>query len=175
MDEKKIVDINAPEQTNVEDVENLIVIDDGRIDVPIKNQFGEQTGLFRFNPTDLQMVNRYNEASSKFAEIVKPLVDLDISPDGTAETESAMAALNEAEDRLIELFDYVLDSDSREAFFKKTHAFTPTDGTFYCGKVFDAIGAFIAKKFDAETKRVDLRLQKHVHGYRTGKHWKGDR
>lgn len=168
MDEEKVV-----QQDTVEEVENLIVINDGRIDIPIRNQFGEQTGVFRFNPTDLNIVNRYNEAAGKFKGITQPLEDVDISSDGTSDTAEGLEALNEAEDRMIELFDYVLNGDSRSAFFSKIHVFTPTDGTFYCGQVFDALGQFIEKKFEMETKKIDLRLKQHVHGYRTGRHKKG--
>lgn len=171
MDEVKNVGQEIEE--TVEEVENFIVINDGRIDIPIRNQFGEQTGVFRFNPTDLNIVNRYNSAADKFSAIAKPLEDVDISPDGTSESSEGMKALNDAEDKMIELFDYVLNGDSRTAFFSTVHCFTPTDGTFYCGVVFDALGAFVEKKFEVETKKIDLRMKKYTHGYRTGQHRKG--
>lgn len=169
-EDQEIENLKEPEE-----VENFIDIDDGKIEVKIRNQFGEVTGSFRFNPTDVKMVNRYNEAAEKLQDIVKPLIDFNINADGTGDGMEAVKVLNEAEDKLIDLFDYVLQGDSRSAFFAKTHAFSPMDGTFYCGKVFDGLGAFISKKFEAETKRAEIRLQQRTHGYRTGKHKKGDR
>lgn len=166
MEEIKTVQVPAQD-------DNVIVVDDGRIDIPIRNQFGETMGIFRFNPTDLNIVNRYNEAADRFEKIVKPLENYDIDQNGEGSDDDAIKALNEAEDQLIELLDYVLGGNSREAFFREIHAFTPTNGKFFCETMYDAVGKFISKKFDAETKKVNVRLQQHTHGYKTGKHAKG--
>lgn len=184
MDEKKNVKLTdstgtdyseAELTTNHADEDNLIVIDDGCIDVPIKNQFGETTGVFRFNPTDIGIVNRYNEAADQFENVIRPLVDANIDGNGEGADDESMKILNEAGNKMADLMDYVLNGNSREAFFSKTHIFTPVNGKFYCELVYDAVGKFIAKKFDAEIKRLNARIDKHTHGYRTGKHKKGDR
>lgn len=150
-----------------------ITIDDGSIDIPIQNQYGERIGVFRFNPADINIVNRYNEVADKFSEVVKPLIDANISPEGEGEDAESVRLLNEAGDKMVELMDYVLNGNSREAFFGKTHIFTPVGGMFYCEKVYEAIGAFISQRFASEVKRVNVRLTQHTHGYRTGKHAKG--
>lgn len=151
----------------------VITIDDGTIDIPIQNQFGERIGMFRFNPTDVNIINRYNEVASKFAEVVKPLVDANINPEGEGEDERSVILLNEAGEKMADLMDYVLNGNSRQAFFSKTHIFTPVGGIFYCEKVFDAIGAYISKRFESEVNRANTRMSQHTHGYRTGKHAKG--
>lgn len=167
---EEIKDINRQE-------EEVIVINDGRRKVTIKNQNGDVIGSFRFNPTDVNIVKRYNESVDKFADIVKPLVDYDIKADGEGEGDEAVAALDSAETRLIELMDYILDGDFGQAFFSKTHAFAGVeDGKeikFYCEVAFDVIGRYISQKFEAETKRLESRISKHTHGYKTGKHAKG--
>ncbi len=173
MDENKIVEF--PQTETNQEVENLIVIDDGCIDVPIQNQFGEQTGVFRFNPSDINIVNRYNETAEKFESVISPLVDANIDPNGEGADDESIRILNEAGEKMADLMDYVLNGNSREAFFSKTHIFTPVNGKFYCELVYGAIGAFISKKFDAEIRRLNARIDKHTHGYRTGKHKKGDR
>lgn len=155
--------------------ENLdtIVIDDGAVKVAIQNQFGERIGTFRFYPTDVNIVNRYNEVSDQFETILAPLINANISPEGEGEDASSVEILNEAGDKMISLMDYVLNANSREAFFSKTHIFTPMGGMFFCEKVYDAIGKYISKRFDAEVNRVNVRMKQHMHGYRTGKHAKG--
>jgi len=160
------------EYKSVQDTENLIVIDDGRIDVPILNQFKETLGVFRFNPTDINIVNRYNESVDKFGEILKPLENYDISADGEGEGDG-VAALNYAEEKIIEVMDYVFDCDSKSSFFQKTHAFAVNGGRFYCETIFEAVGNFIGKKFETETKKMNARIKKYTHGYKTGKHAKG--
>ena len=157
--------------------EEVVVINDGRRKVTIKNQNGDVIGSFRFNPTDINIVNRYNESVDKFAEIVKPLSDYDINANGEGDDAEAIRALNDAEANLIGLMNYVLDGDFGEAFFSKTHAFAGVeDGDeikFYSEIAFDVIGRYISQKFDSETKKLERRLSKHTQGYKTGKHAKG--
>lgn len=160
-------------QTGNENVMPVITIDDGSIDIPIQNQFGEKIGVFRFNPADINIVNRYNEVADQFGEVVKPLIDANISPEGEGEDDESVRLLNEAGDKMTDLMDYVLNGNSREAFFSKTHIFTPVGGMFYCEKVYDAIGTFISQRFASEVKRVNSRMNQHIHGYRTGKHARG--
>ena len=159
------------------DAEETIVINDGRRKVTIRNQNGDVIGSFRFNPTDINIVNRYNESVSKFEDIVKPLANYDIKANGEGDGSEAVAALDDAEAKLIELMDYVLDGKFGQAFFGKTHAFAGVeiddDVKFYCEVAFDAVGQYISNKFDMETRKLERRLNKHTHGYKTGKHAKG--
>ena len=135
----------------------------------------EQIGVFKFNPTDINIINRYNEIAPKFQEVVQPLKEAGVNEKGEGVDEESVALLNEAEEKIVELLDYLTNSDSREAFFSRTHLFTPVNGNFYCGNVVNAIGQYISKKFDREIEAVNARMSKHTHGYRTGKHRKGDR
>ena len=155
--------------------EEFIVVSDGKRSIPIRNQLGEQIGVFRYNPTDINMINRYNEIAGKFEEVTKPLERAGITKDGEGEDDVSIEIVNEVEENLIELMDYMLDGNSREAFFSVTHALTPVGGEFYFEKVFDAIGSFLEAKFESEFKAMGSRIEKHTHGYRTGRHKKGDR
>lgn len=155
--------------------EEVLVVDDGYKVIKVQNSIGEVIGKFRFNPTDINIVNRYNEISDQFGDVLKPLKDAEITEEGLAGDEKSVEIINEAEKKMIELMDYMLNCDSREAFFSKTHLFTPTGGNFYCQNVFEAIGGFISRKFDKEIEAMNNKIDKHVHGYRTGKHRKGDR
>ena len=166
MDENKIVEFPQ---------EEVIVVSDGRKRVRIQNQFGEDIGVFMFNPTDINIVNRYNEVAEQFSEVVAPLNGASIDKDGEAADEESIELLNTAENRMIELIDYVINGDCRKAFFGKTQIFSPSDGKFYCENVLEAIGNYISMKFDKELHAISSRVDKHTHGYRTGKHRKGDR
>ena len=145
-----------------------LVTSDRKISVPVKNQLGEQIGVFRFDPTDIGMVTRYEEISGKFDTMLKELTDS--GPDADPITQ-----LKAAGDKIIDAMDYILGGNSREAFFSTTHPLSPVNGRFYCEEVFEIVGAFIAKRFEAESKRIDKRISAQTHGYRTGKHKKGDR
>lgn len=166
MDENKVVEVGQ---------EDVIRVEEGYKLIPIMNEINEQIGVFRFNPTDINIINRYNEIAPKFQEAIAPLAEAGVNEKGEGVDEDSIKILNEAEEKIIEMMDYFTNSDSRSAFFGRTHVFTPVNGNFYCGNVLNSIGQYIAKKFDKEVDAVNARMAKHTHGYRTGKHKKGDR
>lgn len=148
-------------QTTEQQADEILVAIDRKISVPVKNHLGEQIGVLCFDPTDVNMVRRYNEVAGKFENALQNI------------TVGGVEALDEAGDIIIKFLDYVLDSDSRAAFFAKTHPLSPQNGKFYCEQVFEVIGAFIEKKFAAEGVKINKRVSAQTHGYRTGKHAKG--
>ena len=68
---------------NIQQYQNEIVVDDGCVKVPIRNKQGEQVGVFMFRPTDIGIVDRYNQLAADFDKIVEPLKSVNIQPDGT--------------------------------------------------------------------------------------------
>ena len=144
-----------------------IVVDDGSQRVPIRNVAGDEIGVFYFHPTDVGIIQRFNETMSKFDDIVAPLEQVDINPDGTADTnnDAAIEALGEAEKRLFEACDYIFGGNMSTAFFGKMHPFSPIGGVFYCESVLDKVGNFIAAQFEQETVKINNRLKKYVGKY----------
>lgn len=155
-----------------------ITVDDGLVEVPISNTLGRTVGTFYFRPTDIGIIERFNAFAANFDQIVAPLQDVTINPDGTAEAEidsEEMAAFKQAEERLYEATDKLFGGNFSEAFFGKMHPFSPVGGKFYAEIALDAVGTFLAAQFDAEIKKVNARVKKYTHGYeaRTGKHKDG--
>ena len=155
--------------------EDVIVVKDGYKKIRIQNEYEEKIGEFYYNPTDVNIVNRYNEVVANFNDIVEPLENAGVNSDGTGTDEASIELINTAEAKLIEMLDYILRTDSRKAFFERTHAFSPVDGAFYCEQVIEAIGNFISAKYEKEINAISKNINRHTHGYRTGKHKKGDR
>ena len=157
-----------------QDVKNFeIVVDDGSVRVPIKSSTsGEEIGVFSFRPTDMGMVERYNEVIKGFDDIVKPLEEVDIKSDGTAEDNDQVnvEALKDAERRLYEACDYLFGGNMSEAFFGKLHPFSPVGGVFYCEVAINAVGKFIEQQFSTEVKKANSRMAKY-----TGKYSKGSK
>ena len=156
-----------------------IVIDDGSVEVPIKNRQGAQIGVFYFRPTDIGFIDRYNKIIGKFDEITAPLENVNIKPDGTADEEeqAETEALHEAEKRLYEACDYMFDGNMSEAFFGSMNPFSPVGGRFYCEHALEAVGKYISAQFEQETAKISKRVERYTHGYaaRTGKHKDGKR
>ena len=154
-----------------------IVVDDGSVRVPIQNKHGDEIGVFYFRPTDVGIIDRYNQMAEDFDKILEPLENVSINPDGTADenNEAEMVALKEAETRLFEACDFMFGGNMSEAFFGKMHPFSPVGGKFYCETALSAVSSFISKQFGKEVEKVNKRVAKYTHGYeaRTGKHKDG--
>lgn len=155
-----------------------ISVDDGMRVVPINNKLGQEIGVFYFRPTDIGIIDRYNEVMEKVPDIFKPLENISITPDGTAEDTDEMKQLKEAETKLNELCDYLFGGNLSEAFFGKVHPFSPLEnGVFYCENALESVGGFISAQFQRSVKSVEKRISRYTHGYesRTGKHRKAKR
>ncbi len=148
-------------------------IDDGSERIPIKNKFGDEIGVFYFQPTDTRIIDRYNEAIVQFEKIVEPLISINNKDIQTPEQFASV--LQPVEEELFKLFDYVFNGNLGEAFFKRVSPFTLVGGSFYCELVLESVGALIADRIGVSVKKLNQRIKKHTHGYqsRTGKHKDG--
>ena len=151
---------------------NGITVDDGSVEVPIRNKQQEVIGVFVFRPTDIGIIERYNKVIGDFDEITAPLESVNIKADGTVDekNEAEMKAMKEAEQRLYDACNYLFGGNFAEAFFGKMHPFSPVNGRFYCENALNAVGQYISAQFDREVKKVNSRVERYTHGYRTGKH-----
>ena len=142
-----------------------ITVDDGSRRVPILNTEGEEIGAFRFHPTDIGIIERFNRLADRFASITEPLEAIPLDGDGAADLEDPKLteALKEAEKRLSEAVNELFNSDdAAAAFFGKMHPFSPVNGEFYATQVLQQVGAFIGAQFDTETKALSKRARKYL-------------
>ncbi len=142
-----------------------ITVDDGSRRVPILNMDGEEIGAFRFHPTDIGIIDRYNHLAEQFDAITEPLEGLDLSESGEMDVTDPKltAALGEAQGRLYEAVNRLFASDSAaEAFFGTMHPFSPVNGEFYATQVLQKVGAFIGAQFDTETKAMSKKAKKYL-------------
>lgn len=152
-----------------------ITVDDGSVKESIVNKFGDEIGVFYFRPTDIGIIERYNKVAKDFDKIVEPLENIDVNPDGTTDenNEAELEAMKKAEKLLYEACDYLFGGNMSEAFFGKMRPFSIVNGHFYAENALEAVGNYISRQFERETKRINSRVNKYTHGYRTGKHKKG--
>ena len=150
---------------NMKNLSMNIVVDDGSRRVPICNTSGEEIGAFTVHPTDIGIIQRYNELAGDFDRIVEPLEAVngdDGTPDDISDPKYA-EALNEAGRRLYGAVDRLLGCEgAADAFFGKMNPFSPVDGEFYCTRVLNAVGAYINAAFDTETVKFSDRAKKYA-------------
>lgn len=150
---------------NMKNMNFAITVDDGSRRVPIMNMDGEEIGAFRFHPTDIGIIDRYNHMAEQFDAITEPLEGLSVPEDSQMDvTDPALsAALSEAEKRLYAAVDGLFGSeDAATAFFGKMHPFSPVNGEFYATQVLQKVGAFIGAQFDTETKAMSKNAKKYL-------------
>ena len=152
-----------------------IVVDDGSVKETIRNTRGEVIGEFIFYPHDIGIIDRYNKAIADFDKITEPLEQISINAQGGVDDDTELEALHEAEKRLYDACDYIFGGNMSEAFFGKLHPFSPVNGRFYCEIAIDALGQYISRRFDRETRKVNARVEQYTKGYQThgkksGKH-----
>ena len=139
-----------------------ITVDDGARRVPIMNAAGEEIGAFRFHPTDLGIIERYNRLAERFDAITAPLEGLNAEEMDLADPRLA-EALAEAEKRLGDAVNQLFGSeDAAAAFFGRMHPFSPVNGEFYATQVLQKVGAFIGEQFDTETRTMSKRAKKYL-------------
>ena len=138
-----------------------ITVDDGSRRVPILNIDDEEIGAFRFHPTDLGIVERYNRLADSFDAITAPMDALGEVSDLT--DPKVVEALVEAKQRLYAAVNELFGSDdAAEAFFGKMNPFSPVNGDFYATQVLGKVGEFIGGQFEVETKAMSKKAKKYL-------------
>ena len=149
--------------TNMKNIGMNITVDDGSRRVPITNMDGEEIGAFRFHPTDIGIVERFNRMAEKFDAIAEPLGVLDTVEELDLTDPKLREGLAEAEKRMNAAVNELFGSeDAAEAFFGKMHPFSPVNGEFYATQVLQKVGEFIGAQFDTETKAMSKKARKYL-------------
>ena len=150
---------------NLKNMNLAITVDDGSRRVPINNVDGEEIGAFRFHPTDLGIIERYNRLADRFDAITEPLTALNVGEGQAVDLAdpALVAALRDAEGRLNAAVNELFGSeDAAAAFFGRMHPFSPVNGEFYATQVLQRVGEFIGAQFDTETKAMSKKARKYL-------------
>ena len=166
--ENKMTVIPAPE---------FIAVDTGYEEIEIKDLRGNVIGRMYIQPADFDIINRYDDMIEHFADIIEPLNQVKrtegMSDDDYFDVQ--WEAMEEARQRLYAAFDKAFGGNFSQAFFGQVHPFSPVKGRFYCERVLEAAGKYLAARFQRETKKLSTKTEQYIHGYRSGKHRNGNR
>ena len=142
-----------------------IIVDDGYQRVPVRNLFGDEVGVFYFNPTDMGIIRRYNGFVQNFDSIADPIERLYNAPEGNGGEDSKKyeEAIEEATQRLYEAVNKLFNSDAAGAFFGKVNPFSIVgDGEFYCTNVLNKVRGLINDQFDVQVAKINKRVNKYT-------------
>ena len=131
-----------------------LLIDSGIVTYNIKDRDGREFGTFEFNPSDTDIVKRYDK-------VVERLERLEIPND-----EDVNNPFEEINKVIYEEIDYLLNGNVSEAFFSIMGPFSPlASGQFFVESVLDAIGQAIQNETGERVKKIAGKIKKHTSKY----------
>ena len=138
------------------------IVDDGTREIPIVNKFGKLICNIYIRPADISILDRYNQLTADFSEIVEPLKSLSIKNDGTAAFDEDWAVLKSVEGELKKRINALFDMDEADEIFAKRSPFSSVGGRFFCENVIEAIGGVIADAVEDEMEMSKRRTDKYL-------------
>ena len=139
-----------------------IVIDDGTREIPILNKFGQEICKIYLRPTDWSILDRYKAFMASFDDVVKPLEDVGVNADGTAQFEKDWDVIKSVETEIKKRIDALLDTRCADQIFATRNAFSIIGGKFFCEIILEAIGEVISRSINEETKASAKRMNKYL-------------
>lgn len=131
-----------------------IVINDGTKSYQIVNQNGKALGVFCFNPSDVNIVEKYNQMVD---EVSEALAKVD---NGEEE------AIKEVSGIIRNKMDYLFGEETSKSFFTITSPLTPlSNGQLFIENVITAIGKVIEHETKRRVAEVRERMNKYTAKY----------
>lgn len=133
-----------------------IKIDDGTKTYEIVNQDDEVMGIFKFNPSDSNIIKRYDA-------VVEALQEYADEAQGEVLTQERF---NEAQDKITAMMDDLVNGDVKGSFFSICGPLTPMEnGNLFVQTVLESIGAVIEKETKQRIKKIDEKTAKYLAEY----------
>ena len=138
------------------------VVDDGTREIPLLNKFGKLICNIYFRPADFSIIDRYNAMVKDFEGIVKPLSEISLANDGTAQFDKDWEVLKSVEDEIKKRFNELFDMEEADEIFAKRNAFSSVGGHFFCENVLLALEDVITDAINEEAERSKARVAKYL-------------
>jgi hypothetical protein len=125
-------------------------IDDGTREIPLYNQFNKLICKIHIRPSDISILDRYDDLVKNLETILAPLREMSINNDGTAKFEEDWQALKQAETDLKRRLNTLFDMDEADEIFATRNPFSSVGGNFFCANVIKGIGSVIVEAVNDE-------------------------
>ena len=138
------------------------VFDDGVQEIVLKNLYGRVVAKVHFRPADYSILDRLDALRKDFPEILKPLKNISINPNGTASFEKDWAIIKGVEAALIDRLNWLFDMDDCGEIFKNRFAFSSVNGKFYAESVIEALGNIVVEAVENEMEQSKARTDEYT-------------
>lgn len=133
--------------------------------VRIKDHTGKVLSEFSFNPSDANIVNRYEEFVKGLEELKNQIQAYEESEkNGTYDQN--VDKLNIINKSIYERVDYLLNADAAESIFSVMGPLSPLPNEdYYFTFILEQIGKKIQNATGARIQKINTRIQKHTAKY----------
>lgn len=140
----------------------ILKVDDGSRLVEIHNVDDEVVGEFRFNPTDFDIMKRFDVVINELEAVEIP----DIPDTEDEESRELIRVIDELSEKVKKSFDYLLNYKTSDEIFAKCNPFTITSkGNMYCEDVIEGIANLIKQTMDKNFNKRSAKIKKATAKY----------
>ncbi len=137
---------------------NNINFDDGIKEFSINN---DPNRIIRFNPADIGIIDRLNQAKNTAEKALKDIEKIDINLDGTAKVESAAKLMTELTELLNTIVDDLFGEGTAKAAFGNQSPLSTVKGEFLFVRFIEATKSVIEPYIQEEVKARDKAISKY--------------
>lgn len=136
-----------------------IFVDDGVVEIAIKNKRNTVIARLVFNPGDTGIAKRYGE-------VIKALNEISLPTDSNISNEEAIEKIVEIDNAIAAQFNTLLGHDTKEELFS---TYTPTtalkNGDFFAEMLIEQIGNIIEKESNIRLEAKKAKIRKATAKY----------
>ena len=133
----------------------------------VEDQYGNVRGQIKFNPSDINFIDRLTQMESKLDKYMSEYDKLqdEVVDDKTEQSEAqkALAALSFYDSQVKRLVNETFDDDNlSKVIFGNESAFNIFEGQTFIERFIDGVLPIIKKDVEAATKNIDKHVSKYT-------------
>lgn len=133
-------------------------------EIKIKDHTGKVLSQFSFNPSDANIIERYDKFVEGFDKLSKEIMDYENSD--SKSTEDGKKMLQAINEKINNSVDYLLNAEVSGNIFSVMGALSPLpSGDYYLTFIIDQIGKKIENATGARMKQIDMKVKKYTSKY----------
>ena len=146
---------------------DIILHKDVYEEIRIKDHTGKVLSAFSFNPSDADLVERYNEFSVEFEKLAKEIVEYETKNTGKKDIEKTNEQLKKINAVICKEMDKFLNADAAQNIFSVMGPLSPLpSGDYYFTFILEQILKKIENATGARMQIIDMKIKKHTEKYR---------
>lgn len=131
--------------------------------VRIKDHTGKTLSEFAFNPSDANIIDRYDQFVSGFDTLRDEIAAYEKSDGDYDKLKDKLRRINE---EIYRQFNYLLNGDVADSIFSVMGPLSPLpNGDYYFVFIIEQIGNKIQNVTGARMKKMDMKIRKHTAKY----------